>query len=345
MKSAHLVLLLVLPLALIGCAKPRLWGTSEPRYPSARLPEAERMLEAERDAAFKGPEGIRNVTGEFTAHFYEQATALTPERIAVLRKHKVLLVHGLLGEVGLGVRRFLDKIDSGQRVLDYYKEQETVFRENGIEFERVTHKSKTVDRSGGKIAEAVLRCKKPVLLISHSKGCVDTLDAILKLQARGELDRVAGWVAMQGVFAGAPQAESYVKHGGKRAFGIVAMRVMGGDFDAIRDLTPEARAKYHAKHAEQIRRLVERLPIICMATWEPLAREERRSLARDEAGNPPLTRPSKIQPESSILKGTDYVAKSGINHNVTVIRGKKHYDRKAMTRAFLAMLADRVDGE
>ena len=345
MKSSHVVLLLVLPLALVGCAKPRLWGTSDPKYPSATLPYAERMLESERDAAFKGPEGSRNVTGEFTALYYEQPTVLSSERLAVLQKHQVLLVHGLLGEVGLGVRRFLDKIDSDQRVLDYYKEQEAVFREHGIAFERVAHKSKTVDRSGGKIAEAVLRSRKPVLLISHSKGCVDTLDALLKLQARGELDRVAGWVAMQGVFAGAPQAESYVKHGGKRAFGIVAMRVMGGDFDAIRDLTPEARAKYHAKHAEQIRSLVDSLPIICLATWEPLERKERKSMAKDEAGNSPLTRPSKIQPESSILKGTDYVAKSGINHNITVIRGKKHYDRKAMTRAFLAMLADRVDPE
>jgi hypothetical protein len=342
MKTANVASLVVLLLAFAGCARPHLWSTPEMKYPGAMLVDAERVLETEQDGVFKGPADSRNVTTEFTALFHDPQDTLSPERLALLQKHKILLVHGLLGEVGLGVRRFLDKIDSDQVVIDYFKDQEAVFREHGIDFERVEFRSNTVDRSGGKIVEAVLRSGKPVLFFSHSKGCVDTLDALLKLQAQGQLDRVAGWIALQGVFAGAPHAEHFVKHGGLRTFGIAAMRIMGGDFDAIRDLTPEARAKYHAEHAEEIRTLVERLPVISFATWETPEKGEpkdTKGLTNDE---PLLTSAFKIQPESSILSGSDYVGKAGINHNVTVIRSSKLYDRPAMTRALLAMLADRV---
>lgn len=342
MKAVFVVLMLSLSAGFTGCARPRLGSTSEGKYPSAALPEAEAMLEAERDAVFQGAAGSRNVTGEFTTLFHESGDVLTPERVAALKPYNVLLVHGLLGEVGLGVRRFLDKLDADQDVIGYFKEQEAVFGAHGIDFERVEYHSNAVDRSGGKIVDAVLRSEKPVILFSHSKGCVDTLDALLKLQAMGKLDRVGGWIALQGVFSGAPHAQRYVENGGRRAFGIVAMRLMGGDFDAIRDLTPDARATYHEAHADEIRRLVGALSILCMATWEPPEEGKRPDRTRDAGGQPALTSAFKIQPESSILTGTDYVAKCGINHNVTVIRDAMPYDRPAMTRAFLAMLADRI---
>lgn len=342
MKTACVLLFMALLMMCVGCARPRLWATPDPRFPGATLVEAERVLEAEQDAVFRGPEGCRNVTPEFRALFHDPQDVLTPKRLEILRKHKILLVHGLLGEVGLGVRRFLDKLDSDQSVIDYFKDQEAVFREHGIEFERVEFRSNTVDRSGGKIVESVLRSEKPVLFFSHSKGCVDTLDALLKLQTQGKLDRVAGWIALQGVFSGAPHADRYVNHGGRRALGIVAMRIMGGDFDAIRDLTVEARAKYQAEHADGIRTLVERVPVISFATWKSPEKCDRKGVEGAVVGEPPLTSAFKIRPESSILQGSDYVGKAGINHDVTVIRSDKPYDRLAMTRALLAMLAERV---
>lgn len=61
-----------------------------------------------------------------------------------------------------------------------------------------------------------------------------------------------------------------------------------------------------------------------------------------DSGEVPLTSAFKIQSERSVLAGSDYVGKAGINHNVTVIRSDRPYDRPAMTRALLAMLADRV---
>lgn len=42
-----------------------------------------------------------------------------------------------------------------------------------------------------------------------------------------------------------------------------------------------------------------------------------------DSGEVPLTSAFKIQPESSVLAGSDYVGKADINHNVTMIRSDR----------------------
>lgn len=293
---------------------------------------------------------MRNITPEFRSFFHAPADgmeALTEARMAKLRNCEVLMVHGLMGEVGIGVRKVLDKVSSEQGLIDYLKDQEDVFEACGLPYQRVVFRSHSVDRSGGKIVEAVLAAKRPVILFTHSKGCVDTLDALLKLQAEGKLDRVAGWISLQGPFYGSPQAARYVENGGRRVFGIAAMRVMGGNFDAVRDLTPDARVAYMKEHADEIKSLVRNLPLICFTSWESPEKGSKKPKEDKEpedapAEQPELTSAFRIQPESCLLPGCAYVAKAGVSHSDTVISGPEFFDRDAMTRALLAMLAERL---
>ena len=115
---------------------------------------------------------------------------------------------------------------------------------------------------------------------------------------------------------------------------------MNGNFEAIRDLTPEARATYHARHRAAIERIVEQIPLICFTSWDPPDPEGDK-----EEEGAALTSAFNIQPESSILPGSAFVAKADVSHSATVIRGKKPFDRKAFTESLLAMLADRIASE
>jgi hypothetical protein len=332
-----------LTILLSGCARPRFFGCggkgSGPQVYDPGLLEQE----AARDARFRGPSNARDATAEFTRLFHAGADPLNQERLAILRQHEVLLVHGLLGEVGIGVRGFMDRVKHNQRLLDYQKDQEEALAAHQVAYERVVFRSHTVERSGGKIAQAILAADRPVIILSHSKGCVDTLEALLQLARQGQLQRVRGWIAIQGVFSGSPLAARYVSNGGLRTLGIVAMRALGGDFDAVRDLTPAARLKYHEEHSAEIESLTRSLPILCFASWEELSTTDSPAQADGAEGDGrPLTSAFRIQPESSILAGSTYVAKAGISHSATVVRSGHPYDRRAFTRALLAMLAERM---
>lgn len=346
-------LVILIPYTLIvlgGCARPSLHARRIKAGERSPLTEHQLEAEATADARFQGPPGGRNATPEFRTLFHKSADGkevLTDALLEKLRGYDVLMVHGLMGEVGIGVRKVLDKVNSEQGLIDYFKDQEDVFRAYGLPFERVVFRSNSVDRSGGKIVEAVLAAKRPVILFTHSKGCVDTLDALLKLQAQVKLDRVAGWISLQGPFYGSPQAERYVENGGLRVFGIAAMRVMGGNFDAVRDLAPDARTAYMKEHAGEIERLVKNLPLICYTSWEAPETKSKKSDKIEDAEQTPgeqavLTSAFHIQPESCLLPGCTYVGKSGVSHSDTVISGPKFFDRDAMTRALLAMLAERL---
>jgi len=324
---------------ITGCARP---GLHRNKQTSAAEAAPEKLaLDAVQDEKFKCASG-KNVTAEFRELFHAPTEKLTEERLARLRQHKVLLVHGLLGEVGLGVRGVLDKFDADQSVLSYLKDQEKVLDQYGIPYERIIFRPHAVDRSGRKIADAILKQDSPVIVFSHSKGCVDTLDALLKLHAENKVDRVAGWISVQGPFLGSPQAERYVRHGGLRTFGIVAMRVMGGDFDAIRDLTPAARERYMAEQRESIREIARHVPVLCFTSWDNRKDSLETPDAPMAAEPEQLTSAFRIQPESCVLPGCDFIAKSGVTHNDPVIQGPQPYDRVAFTKAIFAMLADRM---
>jgi hypothetical protein len=310
--------------------------------------------EAQADAAFTAaPNGSHNVTAKYREYFAQPDGALTPERLAAFSGCRAILVHGLLGEVGLKVQGVLNAFDdSGQRMIGFFKDQEAALNKMGLKHQRVVYRSDRVDRCAGKIVDAVLHSDEPVVIFSHSKGCIDTLEALLRLQRAGKLDKVRGWVSVQGVFYGAPSADRYVENGARRTFGIVVMRCLGGDFDAIRDCSQKAREEYMDAHADEISQLVDALPVVCFASWAlPDSKDEKQQKkdknkneknAKADDGAPRLVSAYKIQPESSLLPGADFVAKSGVSHNQTVISNEKPFDRVRFTQTLFAMLADRT---
>src|SRR5262249_34683079 len=142
-------------------------------------------------------------------------------------------------------------------------------------------KSASVERSAGKIADAILKSDKPVIIISHSKGGPDTLAALLKLSQQGKLDRVAGWISIQGVFYGSPDADAVVNSRFKKTYAFCAVKCMGADFDSIRDLTTTTRERYQDEHRAEIEAVVKKVPTLCFASWDS-ASKNGKSEKKDE---------------------------------------------------------------
>ncbi len=271
----------------------------------------------------------RNVTAEFRDRFAHIDKFCTEDRKEALKPYNVLIVHGLLGEVGLKFTGFLNVFSKDQNCIDYFKDQRKAVEEFGIEPQFPGFKSASVDRSGSKIVKAILESDKPVVIISHSKGGIDTLDALIKLQKKGQLSKVAGWISIQGCFYGSPDADKLENSKVRKQFVHVALKCLGANWDSLHDLTTTAAETYHADHKDEIATVLQTVPTLCFASWS-----EKKSITFKTDGPVPL--------RSAVLPNTDYIAKCGVTHEMTVIRSSDKYDRQTFTKALLTMLVDKL---
>jgi hypothetical protein len=320
--------LIIFLVSLAGCSQYPEERVTAPLTEVRRAPVAHEA-ETKADAAFEPlPAGV-NLTAQFRDRFQDPEHALTPEQAEALKPYRILIVHGLLGEVGLKFTGLLDKFSRGQGLIDYFKDQKRVFDELHLDYAVAGFKTASVDRSSTKIADAIAASDRPVIVLSHSKGGIDTLDALRKLDAQGKLGKVAGWISVQGVFYGSPDADEYVNSCFKRTYAKVAIKCLGGNFDSVKDLTCCACERYEAEHKDEIERIVRTVPIVCFASWTD---EPKRGQLSD----------GQVPAKNEILCGCDYVAASHISHSETVINSKGEFDRTTFTKALLSLLADKM---
>lgn len=248
-----------------------------------------------------------------------------------LRNVRVLVVHGLLGEVGLQFTNFLDQFDHNQRLIGYLKDQRQALECDGADITMLCYRSDTVERCGAIVAQCIRTSDKPVIIISHSKGCLDTLDALLRLQRENNLSQVAGWLAIQGPFEGAPGADEVSRSKFRSLTTRVTFKCLGARFDAVKDMTSGARKSYLENHRDEIGRVVASVPIVCFASLN------------DKAKRPGTD--GSVAVNSAILPATDYAVLHGVSHSTTVMGGNRSFDRIAFTRALVSMLFERIKSQ
>ena len=289
---------------------------------------AESMLKTSGAPVFVSQRGGHDVTAEFTQRFCAGCNSADRPSALAFDGCDVLLVHGWLGEVAIRVTGLLDNVSCNQRVLDYLKDQHCAADELGLCSFAPPYRSESVCACGEKVARMIECNPRPVMIVSHSKGCLDTLEALLILQREGKLGKVAGWIALQGPFYGAALAESFL---GKRSpIGRLRVRMLGADLEGIRDMTETSREGYMARNATETEKLVRAIPVLCFASWKtPLC-------------DGYVLTDGQVTPESALLPGADYVALGGITHAMPVI-GRKYepFDRVTFTKTLLTMLRDR----
>ena len=324
---------LLLIAALAGCSN---YPEDRAKVPLSELRRTTvgREAEAQADAAFTPLANGANLTGTFRERLHDPEHAITAEQAEALKPYRILLVHGLLGEVGLKFTGFLDKFARGQGLIDYFKDQKKTCVELNLDYSVAGFKSASIDRSGTKIADAIAASDRPVIVISHSKGGIDTLDALRKLDAQGKLNKVAGWISMQGVFYGSPDADDYINSRFKSVYATVAIKCLGGDFDAVKDLTCCTCQQYETEHRADVERIVKTVPIVCFASWSAEQPKHAQELSDGQ-----------VPTKSEILPGADYVAASRISHSQTVIHASEDFDRMAFTRTMLSLISDKMNSK
>ena len=202
------------------------------------------------------------------------------------------------------------------------------------------------------IAAMVASARLPVVLITHSKGSVDALTALVSAPAIR--DRVTGWVSIQGAVQGSSVADFVAGENGgggflerlrEAALVEIFKTVFRGSVEGLKALRTRDRVDYLQRNAAEILSIVTRIPTVAFGSAAPTDRSALRKVTRrffaDEPDNDGLVSVQRaVIPGARIVHDLD-----GPDHGdaVTHIPGQRG-DRIKLTYALLSMLQPRVAG-
>ena len=271
--------------------------------------------------------------GDLTPTFAKLANARAKPNLQALRAVRVILVPGFMNE---GLRR-----SSGT-----YADQVATLKSLGADYVSLSAAEGYVGiaslRSGAEaVAAAIRRRPKQVLLMSQSKGSLSALEALL---AHPELRaRVAGWFSVQGAFGGSPVADGVEASSDRDAIRWILQK-LGGDPNAVHELTRVVRGGRLQSARGEIAALARQIPIVSYASWAepntwPWAFQKLASrwcpsvCAR-------IATDGVVETEDEFLPGTPYVLVHGVNHGDTTMTNS-NFNRVTFTNAALALMLGR----
>ena len=256
---------------------------------------------------------------------YGRDCTLGAAHLEVLRRHKVLLVAGYFGD----------------NYPAYFADQMRWLASIGVEREKVAVKSRQGVAINAPIVAAAIRdSTRPVVLVTHSKGSVDTLEA---LRAAPSLRaRVKGWVSLQGAFLGSPIADMLLDGSlVDPAVAIAMLGFLGGTQDSAQGLTTKASLAYHREHAAAIAAVLREVPTIAFASaldGAPGARAKTLlEIPRELMWRERIRSDGLVPLDAAVLPGMDFVKVSGVDHIAPVMPALEAFDRVRMTQALLLL--------
>ena len=266
------------------------------------------------DPMLEPPPGARDVTPEW--QLFVRAGDLDAERVEdafatvrdELRGYKIVVVPSYLSGV---------LIDASElRLADYFLGQIEALEAEGIEAEIApVDTEQSVAENGRRLAAHIAASRRPVCIVSHSKGGLDTLEFLLR--AAPEYRRqIACWVALQSPFGGSPIADLIVDEDWTRGITEPVLRALGGSGRSIDDLSVGVRDQYMRKNAQYIDSVTKNMPIVVLATYldgdrTPSLHMAPTHLWMNDRG---IENDGLVPLQSALLPNARYVVVRGLDH-------------------------------
>lgn len=309
-------------------------------FPAAAQPVAEPSA-APAAAPAAAPTGA-DASAEYRAAF-AAGGRLGDDEMRTLRGLRVLFVGGYLSnQVKLG--RKVDPFDL-LGFGDYFDGTMRWLRGQGVRVERVPVQTEsTPEENAARVAAALRRSDRPVIVFTHSKGGLDTLEA---LRENPDLHgKVWGWVPQQAPFRGSPIADFFWQNSVLRRASGWALEKLGGGVSSLLSLTTWVRGDYMRRHADELRAIVARIPTVSFASFiekRKLRHDTLFRLMRDRMERVGHKNDGLVPVESTILPGADHAVVDGLDHLLIVRRSLRHdFDQVLHARTLLGMILRRV---
>jgi hypothetical protein len=289
----------------------------------------------------------------------------TPARAAeLLRGGTTVLVRGFLSEavVMLGERLRAPAGPEARQVIEtlgakvpwfgqitglfdrflpgqYFDTQIAWLREENLDHVAVDIESEDpIGENARIIGDQLDRIAGDVTLVTHSKGCLDALEA-LRQRSPESWKRVKRWIAIQGPFGGTPVADVVA---GQRCLRRIAEGVLTelgkGSVESLTGMQTSTRAAYHGEHKAKIEQLLAAVPTLCMGSSVDPKRLVTTFLGATvllieaHRGGP---NDGLVPVESALLPGAMHVRLPDVDHAMPVMDSFAKFPRLASLQALL----------
>jgi triacylglycerol esterase/lipase EstA (alpha/beta hydrolase family) len=277
---------------------------------------------------------------------------LTADQIKHLKKYRILFVPGLLGNIYLKtgiLEYFSDQMNWLKSALHFQEKKD--YEIVGI------HTQRSIKDNVPIILKAIKDSDRPVIIIGHSKGGLDSFTTLLdhpEIQSK-----VAGFITLQTPFKGSPVADdisdSYVCRNTSK-FLLTALSGQGASLDDLMTSHRQAHI-HHIKETGELDHLLKNVAIINVATsvsnhnaqgptdLNSLLTELpfMRSMSKQKIDNDGL-----VPVENALIDShVDHVVIDGLDHidaissNFRITKTKK-YDRVTSFKALLHLLLESI---
>lgn len=267
-------------------------------------------------------------------------------QVREIQKYKVIVVPGVLAE---SFQSHSDnQIKLNTLFSDAFKEQIELLERLKIDHEFVKLETENPPEiNAARIIEAIEHSDKPVLIYSHSKGGLDTLEAIR--QKPSLLSKIHGWASVQSPFWGSPVASAFNNNELLRQTGDSIFEWMGGNSEGMSSLTIEERARY--MNQESVKTLISftqsKIHFVNYASYKTnvLGYDTPLELFRNFTDAKEGINDGVVPLKSALMKehgfDVDFIIEAEVDHLMTMTHyylSSDTYNRKAHTISVLKQL-------
>lgn len=259
--------------------------------------------------------------------------------VARLRAGRVIFVGGLMKQLAEAASAMVARPIG---FAGYFDVQRAALEAQGIDAVELDVDSEgSTSTNAVEVALAIGASPGPVTLVTHSKGSLDALAALIANPALYAAPRVQAWVSLQAPFYGSPLADLNSRDPLVRALtGYLLKDGFGGSPDTLLEMRVSTRRIYQRANAAAIRAVVQAVPTVCYGSY---LTDQMPSLFRITwlickfAGEP--RNDGLVGLTSAHLPGTLRVDEAGVDHAMAVIEvpGTGPFDPATCLTALLGM--------
>lgn len=268
--------------------------------------------------------GGRDLTQAYAEANVDDCT-LSAAHINVLRQHQVLLVPG-----------YFSNLDPA-----YFADHLRWLSSIGVSREKVAiEPGQSIEVNAKIVAAAIRKSQHPVILVTHSKGSVDALEALrIEPSLRG---KVHGWISLQGAFFGSPVADMLLD--GSTLDPLIAIAVLGfigGTMESAQGLTTSASRAYYLNHKTAIDTIVREVPAVAFASTINEMNNKRiktqLEIPHDLMRRKGIRSDGLVPVDAAVLPGMNFVTVPGVDHIAPVMPAATQFDRVRMIKTLLLL--------